>query len=336
MVRQTLDEYGALTRRHLQAYLPRGEPKYLYELLADYPRRGGKMLRSSLCIAMARATGAAIEDAIATAVSIELFHNALLVHDDIEDQSDERRGTPTLHRMHGIALALNAGDAMALLSLQPLQDNMRRLGLATALSIFDEAQTAAWESTKGQALELGWQRDNRDDIEDEDYLDMVLRKTCWLAAIYPLRTGCLIGARGRMPLDPLIRLGFFFGAAFQIQDDLLNLQPGPDYGKELNGDWLEGKRTLMVIHALRHCRPAERRRLLAFLGRPRQRRDERSVAWARDLLQRSGALDHARRVAEALSGAALYEFDRYFARVPDSRDLQFIRHLITWVLQRSH
>ena len=73
---------------------------------------------------MARATGAEVEDAISSAASIEFLHNAMLVHDDIEDGSDARRGTPTLHALHGIPLAINAGDAMGLLSLHPLKDNM--------------------------------------------------------------------------------------------------------------------------------------------------------------------------------------------------------------------
>jgi geranylgeranyl diphosphate synthase type II len=337
LVKEVLGEYGELTRRHLQAYLPQDEPRtYLYELLADYPRRGGKMLRSSLCIAMARATGAPVEDAIASAVSIELMHNALLVHDDIEDASDERRGTPTLHALHGIPLALNAGDAMGLLSLRPLTHNLHRLGIATGLRIFAEAERMAWESAEGQALELGWQRENRIDVTQEDYLQMVLQKTCWLAAIYPLRVGCLIGARGRRPLDPLIRVGFFYGAAFQIQDDLLNLEGGPAYGKEIDGDLREGKRTLMVIHALRHCNAAERRRLTRFLGRPRAARTGPQVAWVRALLARTGAMEHARTVARALAGAALFEFDEYFADTPDGRDLRFMRGLLTWVMQRSH
>jgi geranylgeranyl diphosphate synthase type II len=337
LVQAMLAEYGELTRRHLQEYLPEEEPRtYLYELLADYPRRGGKMLRSSLCIAMARATGAAVEDAIPSAVSIELMHNALLVHDDIEDASDTRRGTPTLHAVHGAPLAINAGDAMGLLSMRPLKDNIHRLGLATALRIFEETERMAWESTEGQALELGWKRDNRTDVTDEDYLRMVLQKTCWLGAIHPLRVGCLIGARGRLPLDPLIRLGFFYGAAFQIQDDLLNLDAGPAYGKEINGDLLEGKRTLMIIHALRHARPHERRELTAFLGQPREARSAAAVKGIRALLERTGAMKHARTVALGLAGAALYEFDQYFAGVPAGRDLDFMRSLLTWVLQRSY
>ena len=108
LVQDVLGEYGEMTRASMQTYFTRDEPRsYLYGLLPDYPRRGGKMMRSSLCIAMARATGAEVEDAIASAVAIELLHNALLVHDDIEDASDERRGVPTLHAKHGIPLAMN-------------------------------------------------------------------------------------------------------------------------------------------------------------------------------------------------------------------------------------
>ena len=337
LVRQTLAEYGELTLRHLQAYLPQEEPRsYLYELIADYPRRGGKMHRSSLCIAAARATGADPQEAVASAVSIELLHNALLVHDDIEDASDERRGTPTLHQLHGIPLALNAGDAMGLLSLRPLKENMHRLGIATGLRIFEETERMAWESAEGQALELGWQRDNRVDLGDEDYLRMVLQKTCWLAAIHPLRVGCLIGARGRLSLDPLVRIGFFFGAAFQIQDDLLNLEGGQGYGKEMNGDLYEGKRTLMVIHALGHAKGADRARLVRFLGRAREARTAGEVAWVRALLDATGALEHARTVARGLGGAALYEFDRFFGELTPGRDVRFMRALLTWVMQRRH
>ena len=337
LVHEVLTEYGELTRARMQDYLPQAEPSsYLYELVAEYPRRGGKMLRPSLCIAMARATGADLEDAIASAVAIELLHNALLVHDDIEDASEERRGTPTLHALHGMPLALNAGDAMALLSLRPLKDNFHRLGLPTALRIFEETERMAWESTEGQALELGWQRDNRTDLHDEDYMHMVLQKTCWLATIHPMRVGCVIGARGRMPLDPLIRLGFFFGAAFQIQVDLLNLEGGQAYGKELNGDLFEGKRTLMIIHALHNLPAAEHCKLKAFLGQERAHRTAADVAHVRGQLDRTGALDHARTTARALGGAALYEFDKYFNGAGEGRDRRFMRNLLIWVLRRSH
>jgi geranylgeranyl diphosphate synthase type II len=337
LVEGMLDEYGRLARGHMQKYLPAEETKsYLYDLISDYPRRGGKMLRPSLCIAMAKATGGEVEDALSSAVAIELLHNALLVHDDIQDASDERRGRPTLHALHGLPLALNAGDAMALLSLNPLKSNFHQLGFATALRIFEETERVAWQSTEGQALELGWQRDNRTDLGDQDYLEMVLKKTCWLTTIHPLRVGCLIGARGKLELDPLIRIGFFFGAAFQIQDDLLNLEPGPRYGKEADGDLLEGKRTLLILHALREAKGSDRRFLEDFLGRTRPERSAADVRRVRGILERTGAAEHAQTVANALCGAALCEFDRYFDAVEKGRDHDFIRNLMIWVCRRRH
>ncbi|MDM0026344.1 polyprenyl synthetase family protein [Variovorax saccharolyticus] len=337
LVREVLEEYGELTRRHLRDVLPRGDPaSYLYDLLGEYPKRGGKLMRPSLCLATARAFGASPEKAIASAVSIELLHNALLIHDDIEDASDERRGSPTLHAQYGMPLALNAGDALSLLCLRPLKSNYTTLGPSLALRIFEETERTAWETAEGQALELGWRRDNRADLDDEDYLVMVLKKTCWLATIHPMRVGALIGARHAAPLDPLIRLGFFFGAAFQIQDDLLNLQGGAAYGKETNGDLLEGKRTLMVIHALREAQAEPRRRLLRYLGLPRPEREDHETEWISSLLTRTGSLEHARQVAKGLAGAALYEFEQIFGHLDDSRDLRFIRAMITWAQSRAH
>jgi geranylgeranyl diphosphate synthase type II len=337
LVQDVLAEYGELTRRRLRRYLPSEQSKpYLYALMADYPLRRGKMLRSSLCIATARLLGASIEDALPSAASIEFLHNALLVHDDIEDGSDERRGAPTLHSLHGVPLALNAGDALGLLSLSPLKENVRLLGRSLAARILEETERTAWETAEGQAVELGWRRDNRVDLGDEDYVRMVLQKTCWLATIHPMRIGCLIGSRGTRPLDPLIRLGLFFGTAFQIQDDLLNLEAGAAYGKERDGDLLEGKRTLMIIHAIRHAPAGERRRLQRFLARSREARSPAEIAWVRELLQRTGAMDHAREVARCFAGAALCEFEACFDGAPDNRDYSFVRELLTWVLRRVH
>jgi geranylgeranyl diphosphate synthase type II len=336
LVREVLAEYGAAVHQAVKARLPDGQPReHLYALLADYPLRGGKMMRSSLCIATARAFGARLEDALPTAVAIELLHNALLVHDDIQDGSLERRGRPTLHQQHGVPLALNAGDALGLLSLRPLVDNTRVLGARLALRIFEETERMAWESAEGQAMELGWRRDNAVGLGDEDYLVMVLKKTCWLATIHPCRVGALIGSRGRAALEPFVRFGFFLGAAFQIQDDLLNLVADARYGKELNGDLVEGKRTLMLNHVIRHATDAQRRRI-ARLYDPREGPPRPAqVAWLRGLMDRHGSIAHARGVAHGLAGAALHEYAGIFDALPASRDKDVVRGMVTWVFERT-
>ena len=337
LVSETLQEYGGLTRAALADYLPSREPRtYLYDLLADYPQRAGKGMRPSICIASARAFGARLDDALRSAVAIELLHNALLIHDDIEDGSEERRGRPTLHRLHGIPLAINAGDTLTLMSLRPLLENVTTIGPRLSLRILEETERMARESAEGQALELGWRRDNATEVDDAAYFEMVLKKTCWLGTIYPCRVGALIGTGGAVALDPFIRFGFFLGAAFQIHDDVLNLVGDSErYGKELDGDISEGKRTLMLIHLFRTATPDERTRLIEILALSREARTVADIRWVRDRMDVYGSIDYARQIAHGFAGAALHEYSLVYGALPDSRDKRFLEGLATWVFERN-
>ncbi|MES1178088.1 MAG: polyprenyl synthetase family protein [Myxococcales bacterium] len=334
-----LADYGAICRNALQGYLAvqadRGA-EYLGAAIRDYPDRGGRSLRASLCIAVARAFGAATEDAVRTATALEMLHNAFLIHDDIEDASEERRGQPTLHRLHGVPIAINVGDALTVLSLRPLLENRDSLGLRVSLRILEEAERMARETVEGQAIELGWRRENAVDLGEQDYLRMVLKKTCWYTMIFPLRVGALIGTRDGLELDEFLRFGFFLGAAFQIQDDVLNLiGDQKQYGKELAGDLREGKRTLIVIHAMNQASPAERARLTQLLALEPEQKQPRDLLWLRELIERHDSIEYARQVAHGLAGAASLECERLFRDLPEGRDLQFVRELPSWVIRRS-
>ena len=337
LVTETLEQYGAATRSVLFDYLPRAHGKHqLYELCAEYPRRGGRAMRPSLCIAAARAFGARTDDALRTAAAIELLHNAMLIHDDIEDESEKRRGLPALHVTEGVPIAINVGDTLSMLSLRPLIDNRAWLGPRLSLLVLEAAERMARESAEGQAIELEWRRDNPVDVTEPDYLLMVLKKTCWLATIYPILAGALIGTNGAVEWEPIIRFGFLLGAAFQIQDDLLNLVGDEArYGKELSGDIWEGKRTLMLIRLLELTTANERRRVHALLGLPRAERCVRDVRWVQRAMDRYGCIEHARQVAQGLAGAACHEFDVAFGSLPDSQDKRFIEALPVWVIERA-
>ena len=332
-----LREYGEATRAVLFDYLPDEEPRrYLYDLAADYPRRGGRGFRPSLCIATARAFGSSLEEALQTAASIEMMHNAMLIHDDIEDESEQRRGLPTMHVTEGVAISINVGDLLSMLSMGPLLDNRHSLGPQLSLRLLVETERMARESAEGQAIELGWRRDNLTDVVEADYLEMVLKKTCWLATIHPCRVGALIGARGACDPERFIRFGFFLGAAFQIQDDLLNLVGNADsYGKEMGGDIYEGKRTLMLIRLFAEGTQQEQDRLRAMLGSARAERSLEDVRWVRERMDAYGCIDYARQVAQGLAGAAHHEFTQLYEHVPDSRDKRFIEALPEWVIERS-
>lgn len=242
----------------------------LYDLILDYPLREGKALRPALSIALCRGLGGSLDAILPTAATLELYHNAFLIHDDIEDESLIRRGRPTLHVDKGVPVAVNVGDAMLCLSLQPLLDNIERIGLGPALKILQAVATMTRESVEGQALELEWVEANRWDLADEHYLQMVVQKTGWYSFITPMQVGAIAAGADRDAVDQLVDLGASMGTAFQITDDVLNLRADPEeYGKEIGGDLWEGKRTLILLHALRRADRADRERAIDILGRAR-------------------------------------------------------------------
>ena len=317
--------------------VPDREPRrHLYQPLTDYLSRSGKSIRPALCLATCRAFGGDAADARASATAIEMLHNAFLVHDDVEDDSDLRRGLPTMHAEHGVPIAVNAGDMLTALSVRVLRDNLSKLGPSLTWRVYDEFDHMMQESLEGQAMELGWVRDNRCDVADEDYLRMVLKKTCWYSFIHPCRIGALIATRDGVDLDRFNRFGCYLGTAFQIQDDLLNLLGDERrYGKEIGGDLLEGKRTLMLIHLLRQLPPRDMARVAEYLGQPRALRSPGETRWILDRMRRQGSLEHARRIARQLAGAALYEFTRAFRDLPDSADRRFVHGVIAYMVDRD-
>ena len=135
--------------------------------------------------------------------------------------------------------------------------------------------------------------------------------------------------------ESLIRFGFFLGAAFQIQDDLLNLVGDERYGKELNGDIQEGKRTLMLLHLMENASDEQRELLYQLLDTPREQRSVAQIQWVRRLMDEYGSIDYAREIAHGMAGAAMHEYKMIFSNLPPSRDKDFIEGLVTWVFERT-
>jgi geranylgeranyl diphosphate synthase type II len=335
-VEPVLGRYRALAIDALLADVPAGGPRYLYELVAEYPRRSGKGLRAALCLATCQVLGGQVEAALNAAVTVELFHNAFLIHDDIQDQSEQRRGGATLPAEYGIGVALNVGNMTNLLGLQRLMGNRMALGSRTAWRLFEETELMLRHSLEGQAIEIGWIRDNVCDLDADDYYRMCLKKTSWYTCIYPCRTGILVATAGNGSVGMLDRYGWYLGAAFQIQDDALNLVGDySQYGKEISGDLWEGKRTLVLIDFMRRCTAAERERLVAFLGQTRDQRVPADVRWLRERLLAYDCVEAARDSARQLAAAAFAEAERALGPAVDTEDGRFLLDLTSYVVERT-
>ena len=316
--------------------IPAGQPAaYLYDPIREFIARPSKGLRPGLLLASAGAHGGTVDDGLDLAAALELLHNAFLVHDDIEDESLMRRGRPTLHRTIGIPLAVNIGDALNALALRVAHSYASTLEPVPAAMLGEELDHLLLESLEGQALELGWTRDNRCDLDVADYLELVLKKTAWYSFVHPMRMGAL--SAGHVDdLDRFNRFGFLLGAAFQIQDDVLNLTGDLGrYGKEIGGDLWEGKRTLILTHAFTHLGGHDQQWLERLFATPRARRLARQLDIANEILTASGSIAWARDAASSLADAALYEFDVAFADARTGPDLNLVRSLVGYVTSRD-
>jgi geranylgeranyl diphosphate synthase type II len=335
-VEDRLRQVAKLVRRSMLDAMPDGEPvQWLYGPMREYPSRPGKALRPAFCLSAGRAFGASTADLMGVAVAIELLHNAFLIHDDIADGSEIRRGRPTLTAQHGLAAALNAGDGLAIVAGQVLRKATRRLDRDLADLVMSEFDTMAMRTLEGQAIEIGWQLDNVEDIGPEDYLELIMKKTCWYTTIHPLRIGAMIGSGGTVELGPFVRFGFHFGAAFQIRDDLLNLIGDEKiYGKEILGDIYEGKRTLTLVHLMAVATGADKDLLRDYLHRSRAERSPELVRAVRTLMDDYGSIDFTREYAEGILLAAEDYFEEAFADATPGPDLDFLRSLVPYVWAR--
>ncbi len=246
-----------------------------------------------------------------------------------------RRGRTTLVGEHGIAAAINAGDGLAVVAGQVLRRATRRLDRDLADLVWGEFDTMAMRTLEGQATEVGWQLDEVVELGPEDYLNLIMHKTCWYTTIHPLRVGAIVGSGGEAELGPLVRFGFHFGAAFQIRDDLLNLIGDEAmYGKEILGDLYEGKRTLTLVHLMATAVGADRDLVRDYLRLNRAERSDDLVRSIRALMDDYDCINFTAEFAEGILLTAEEYFEQAFADAEPGPDLDFLRSLVPYVWAR--
>ena len=301
---QYLTSYADRVGDLVNSFIPKGThadmDRYLYQPLMAYSQNGGKRHRPLICFAACRAVGGDMARATSAADAIEHFHTAALIHDDIADEAELRRGEPCMHLTEGMGLAINAGDlALSLVNGTVVSDE--NLDDATKVRVITELIDMTRRTIEGQALDIGWARDGRYDITPEDYLVMATHKTAHYSGAVPLAIGAIIGGGTEVEVEALRNYGLDTGLAFQIQDDLLNLVGSEESTKkDFRNDITEGKRTLMVVHALQHS--DDRDRLIDILSS--KEKDQAVLAEAVAIMEASGSIDYARNYAENLTSIA--------------------------------
>ena len=236
------------------------QPEGLYAPVHYVLSLGGKRIRPVLMLMAYELYRDDIESILPTALGIETYHNYTLLHDDVMDRADVRRGKPTVHRVWNDNTAILSGDAMLVLAYQ-LMAQAKPDVLKPVLDLFT---TTALEIGEGQQYDMDFE--SRMDVREEEYIEMIRLKTSVLLAC-AMKLGAIQAAAPADDADRLYSFGQNLGLAFQLQDDLLDVYGDfATFGKRIGGDILEGKKTFMLINALRLASPLQRVELETWLA----------------------------------------------------------------------
>ncbi|WGH74350.1 polyprenyl synthetase family protein [Tenacibaculum tangerinum] len=241
---------------YLQSQKISREPKNLYEPIEYILQLGGKRIRPILTLIAADIFSNDYEKALPAALSVEVFHNFTLVHDDIMDDAPLRRGKKTVHEKWDINTGILSGDAMLILAYQYFENyepaifqKLAQLFSKTALEVCD-----------GQQLDVDFE--TRNDVTIEEYIQMITLKTSVLVAA-ALKMGAIVANADEEQADHLYNYGLNLGIAFQLQDDYLDTFGDPEsFGKQVGGDIIENKKTYLYLKALEVADESDKEKLV--------------------------------------------------------------------------
>lgn len=313
----TLEEIDRILEKASRLEVAGNEPPGLYEPIGYMMSIGGKRIRPKLCLLAWNLTGETLDASVLyPAMALELYHEFTLMHDDIMDRSDTRRGHPTVYRKWDENTAILSGDAMMLLAYRYLS-HAPADKLPEVLNLFTETAIRICE---GQQYDMDFEKMAL--VTMDDYLGMIGLKTAALIAC-PARMGGLLGGASPAACEALYRFGWELGLAFQITDDYLDTFGDEKvFGKRIGGDIVENKKTWLLVETMRRASPEQKQKLEKLLQLGPSARDEK-VAAVRAIYEELGVKEAAEAEIRSYRGKALDALAA--AGFPAARTEQLVR-----------
>ncbi len=258
------------------AHLPYDrKPESLYEPVRYVLSLGGKRIRPTLMLLAYNIYREHPEDIMMNALAIETYHNYTLLHDDLMDNADVRRGHPTVHKKWDANTAILSGDSMLVLAYE----RMAQCDAAHLAGVMRLFTTTALEIGEGQQYDMEFE--NRNDVMEDEYVEMIRLKTSVLLAC-SLKIGAVLADASEEDAECLYKFGEQMGLAFQLQDDYLDVYGNPQvFGKEIGGDIVSNKKTFMLINAFNHANAEQRAELQKWVDAKDFDRKEKVAAVTR-------------------------------------------------------
>jgi len=284
----------------LQNALKNRQPASLYEPGAYIINSKGKRLRPLLVLLSAKAVGGNFKQVYNAAIAVELLHNFTLVHDDIMDHADKRRGRLTLHKKYDPNTAILTGDSLLSVAYEYLLKDCN----GNAKNVIQSFTRGLVEVCEGQSMDTDFE--SKKDVTINDYLTMIKKKTAAMSEMC-CNIGSSLGGGRNEEIKALSRFGLNLGIAFQIQDDLLDITADENvFGKSIGGDLVEGKKTYLFLKAFENARGEDKRLLKKVV-------DNKGISWKqvkkyKELYIKLGVLDQAGKAIRYYTNRSLSSF----------------------------
>ena len=325
-VKQRLKEMSAELDGPIRSYIEDDLPANLIEASRQYPYAGGKRMRPSMVVAACRAVGGDASKAVPMAVAIEYIHNFTLIHDDLMDGDEMRRGMKTSHVIYGMPTAILAGDALFAKAYQIIGDlDIPPADLRKVLSITSKA---VWDLARGQQMDVN--NENAEFITLEQYIETITLKTSVLFAA-GAASGAIIGGASDDVVDAIHRYALSMGVAFQMYDDILGVYGDPKKtGKSAGNDIRKGKYTVMICHARDAIKDkAVWDNFMSVFGKIDA--TDAEIETARRILKDCGSYDYAIEMANRYTNEAI----DCLKCLKDSDDKEFMVELARFSMSRD-
>lgn len=284
---KTMQHFQEVFENYLAAQTFNSSPKELYEPVQYILSLGGKRIRPALVLLANKAFNGNTEEALPAAFVMELFHNFTLVHDDIMDKADLRRGQPTVHQKFGDNTAILSGDVMMIWCYKYLM----HLPSEKFKAVFELFNDTAIKVCEGQQMDMLFE--TKADVSEADYLKMIEYKTSVLLAAC-LKAGALLGNASAEDANKMYEFGLNIGLTFQVQDDILDAFGASEkVGKVQGGDIKNNKKTLLLLYATKVAENDDAVNLKALLNT----NAESKVAQTLQLFEKLGVKNYAEKVA---------------------------------------
>lgn len=301
------------------ASLEKEGPSSLYEPIQYAMSTGGKRVRGLLTLYGGELFGASLNDLYKPAYGIELLHNFTLVHDDIMDHAELRRGKPAVYTKYGIDSGILAGDTMSMMALQWSRSN---LDLSHQAAIINCMVDTSIEICQGQQMDMDFEE--RDLVLENEYLQMITWKTAVLLGA-ALKVGAIVAQANPEDIERIYRFGELIGVAFQLQDDYLDSFGDESFGKRIGGDILNTKKTILLIKSLESAVSEEDR---AYLLGTNQVTEEERIARVQQIMTDCGAKEYLKSLMLDYHRQAIDELNNISAK-NSTQDLIQIADMIT-------